>query len=890
MLSFHARSPIQHVVAAALVALVLCVGLSRFGIWQPSELHVADTVRDGGTRPDNARPPLQWTLTRAGFRAFGPTEVGGRLPSALFAALAAIALGLAVGRASDARTGAFTAVAYATVPLVYLNARMMLGGGIAQSGMTLLFAAIVAIVWGRPPPPERAVWAGLWRYGRWVMLLAIPVAVLSTGVMLGVLPVLLGVSLAVALRWRNEPWPSRVLGLAMAVAAVALCVVCAGAAVHPPDGYSHLLGIGPAARPPATFPTWESVIEQIGLGLFPWTGIAVFGVVRLLVPPPTVGSRIGSEGVAVSLEDAWRDAGMRLGAFGTLVAALGIQTFHLQQFGVLPFMAAAPLAVSLGIALRDAEREARPWRLVTAGATFGAVIIMRDYLLFPKSSYIALGLPDGGPGFPTGFTGTLKEWFRAHGASGIVDVFSSTAPGEVYFFLEALLFILVSLAALFMGAGRAERIGWLRPFTWFADVERAARRDFHLDDFRIDDPSRVKRSLVQRIRPWFSVGGLLATVRWWVIAAAIAVAVFFRTLSVTMVRQPPAARAGLATAAYIPVFILIGAYAVVALWNLYAWVGASERPWRGLIGSRIALVPAGAVLVALMGTQLFMPALSEHLSPRGVWAVIRQVRREGEPVARYGGVSNDRATRYYASFEVEDIRTEPEAVRWLMERSPRHYLVVGVDQFPSLNHAYRATFPPGRRQNIPVLDSPGGAFYVTASDIGDRTTRNPLESVVLSADTLNHGGTDHWHAHGRREGTRTVEEPARFEDAIEYLGYNLDSNNRAYVPVGESFRITYHFRVLRALPGSYRMFVHLESPACARSVHDHDPGDGKWPVRLWLPGDYVHDDQRITVPAECRAGSYTVYIGFWQAEQRMAVTGGSHDAENRVVAAVINVR
>jgi hypothetical protein len=86
------------------------------------------------------------------------------------------------------------------------------------------------------------------------------------------------------------------------------------------------------------------------------------------------------------------------------------------------------------------------------------------------------------------------------------------------------------------------------------------------------------------------------------------------------------------------------------------------------------------------------------------------------------------------------------------------------------------------------------------------------------------------------------------------------------------------------------MFVHLESTACPRSVHDHETGDGKWPVRFWLAGDFVHDDQRITVPSECHAGSYSVYIGFWQADQRLPVTGGNHDAENRVVAAVINVR
>jgi hypothetical protein len=901
MRTFDSRSPVHYLIAAVVAAFVLCAGLSRFGIWQPSELHVADSVRDGGSRPDDTRPALQWALTRLGFQRLGASEFGGRLPSALFATMAAIALGLAVGRASDARTGAMTTIAYATMPLVFLNARMMLGGGIAQSGATMFLAALIEIVWGRPPPESRMAAHTVWRFGRWALLLVVFVTIHSAGVMLGVLPVLLGVAFAIAMRWQHEPWSARATAILTGFAGFVLAVMCIRAAIRPPEYYSVLLGVGPGAHPPAAFPTWDSMIEQIGLALFPWTGLAVWGCVRLLQPPPTMDTRIGIGGEQLPLDDAWREAGMRLAMFGAVTAGLGLQTFHLQQLGMLPFVMVAPLAVACAVVVRDAEREARPWRVVAAGATFGLVIIMRDYLLFPKSSYAALALPDGGPAFPTGFTGALKDWIKAHGASGIVDVFRGTAPAEVYVAIIGMTFLLSALAVLFMGAspsgdgaGAVRPIGWLAPYHFFARVESAARREFG-----VDHASLAKLSPVRRWLTYFTPAWLLANLRFALLCVGVAISTFFGWMAyevgahhrfVARGATVAQVKSGYVTAALVPLVVVGCVFAFILLWNVYTWFGAEERPWRRAIGSRLVVIPVSAVFVTVIFTQLYWPALSEHLSPRGVWAVLRQFRSPGEPVARWGGPPNDRATRYYADFEVRDLHSQDEALQWLQQRTPRHYLVVGADSFSQLNFAYREAQRAGLRTNIPVLDVPSGAVYIAASSLGDRESRNPLDSVVFSSDTQNHGGTDHWHAHGRREAGRFVEEPARFGDYVEYLGYNLDSNNRAYVPVGESFRITYHFRVLRELPPNYRMFVHLESPACPRSVHDHETGNGKWPVRFWLAGDYVHDEQRITVPAECHAGSYSVYIGFWQAEQRLPVSGGNHDAENRVVAAVINVR
>ena len=69
--------------------------------------------------------------------------------------------------------------------------------------------------------------------------------------------------------------------------------------------------------------------------------------------------------------------------------------------------------------------------------------------------------------------------------------------------------------------------------------------------------------------------------------------------------------------------------------------------------------------VAVISTQGFVPALSEHMSPRGVWAVVRAMRHGAERVGRYGGPADDPASRYYTAVAPDSLSNEDDAVSWL---------------------------------------------------------------------------------------------------------------------------------------------------------------------------------------------------------------------------------
>ncbi|HJL25664.1 MAG TPA: hypothetical protein RMH80_25860, partial [Polyangiaceae bacterium LLY-WYZ-15_(1-7)] len=72
---------------------------------------------------------------------------------------------------------------------------------------------------------------------------------------------------------------------------------------------------------------------------------------------------------------------------------------------------------------------------------------------------------------------------------------------------------------------------------------------------------------------------------------------------------------------------------------------------------------------------------------------------------------------------------------------------------------------------------------------------------------------------------------------------------------------------------------------------DHDPVEGRYPVRLWDQGDIVVDRQTLTVPANYRPGRYTFFIGFYAGSNRLAVTPEDmDDGDDRLRAGHVVVR
>jgi arylsulfatase A-like enzyme len=109
---------------------------------------------------------------------------------------------------------------------------------------------------------------------------------------------------------------------------------------------------------------------------------------------------------------------------------------------------------------------------------------------------------------------------------------------------------------------------------------------------------------------------------------------------------------------------------------------------------------------------------------------------------------------------------------------------------------------------------------------------------------------------------------ASLGDAIGVREYDLGA---AQVRAGGNLDATTYFTVRRRVEPGWRLFFHLEGPAGFRNL-DHVPVEGLMPLERWRPGQQIRDAQRISVPPETPAGSYTLYLGAFRRGDRMRVT------------------
>ena len=304
---------------------------------------------------------------------------------------------------------------------------------------------------------------------------------------------------------------------------------------------------------------------------------------------------------------------------------------------------------------------------------------------------------------------------------------------------------------------------------------------------------------------------------------------------------------------------------------LLAAAGVVAIPWVfhlfGRLGSwRMAALLAAGVAVGAYASQGFLPALSSHFSPREVYDTYNELG-EGEPLAEYR--VNGRAAAYYAHGETVDIDTQAALLDWF-DAPERRWAVFPADELPALNRAWRAR----KGEHLFVADARSARVVLaTNQPIGGRPNQNFIAEAVLDeAPEVD------------------VEVHARFDDKIELIGYDLELPQEGYIGAGQTMVVTWYWRVLRRVGGSYKIFLHVDG-AGNRLNGDHEPVDGRYPVRLWDEGDIVVDRQELTVPANYRPGVYTFYIGFFSGNSRLSVEPESlNDGADRANAGRIRVR
>jgi hypothetical protein len=657
----------------------------------------------------------------------------------------------------------------------------------------------------------------------------------ARGVLLGVAVPALGIGLSwLFCRSAGDRFSARIGTLLLVLAGIALLLGARSVvlAITDPEYVSLLLGISVDKQ--KKLPTFDFVIQHLGHGLFPWSAVLPIALGRLLYAadgPPLPAREI-----------ALRTTLLLVPSIG-----LGMYGFIAPITGHIAFGPTALLAASVAVALRDFERGAAGSRAAAMVSVALAVLLFLDFKNMPEKGFSAFAVPDA----------KFPESFKAAGTSLLQ--------------LGLVLFVVPFFAALMEQSGpdakrfdRSQYRGWYQTlrtlhsgnvafFLTVAELSLLALfllrvvsdRYFHFRYFEAMAP--IWRGVIAW--GWLA----LPCAALFAVPAAIAARDLQRALFSRGLGLGDLAR--------------VSAFFARLVERIHA---RAPRVSRMRLSRAVVACVAAGVSGAILSFGYY-PALAAQISPREVFESYRALARPKEPLGMIG-MSGGSAS-YYAGREVPTFETASAAFNWLVGHDERRWLVIRSSDLAQMNSLHRSRIKPAK--NLPVLDGRSSEILLVSNRLtSGQTSQNPLDAMVSS----------------------TLPKPGRALDVslgrqLDVLGWDVRTKDGGVVDAvvpGKPYRFSIYYRVKASISGNWETFIHIDGYQ-KRFNGDHPTLQGKYPLHLWHPGDYIVDVHDFALEPNFTPGSYGVFFGLFIGNRRLEVERGEHH-ENRVRAGTLEVR
>jgi hypothetical protein len=845
------------VVAAALAIAFLFAPLKRLGIWDPYELDAADYARriaiwvfkhpttvqwQAGLR-DATADPLWLPGAQNAMPTLGDLKMGELPFTSMALSFRLFGLHEWTGRLPLALWGFAGAMAvyafvarmvdrraglYATAALVTMPLYFLHARTMLGDIVTMAALALALGGLGGALLDRGAIARSVWMV---VGLGGLAAGYLSRGLILGVaIPALAVGMTAVILEQGARPVRGAAgLGAAgTAVGGAALVIGIAAAVV----GVALLRRTAPGAIVPRAL-AFEVLARVPGDATFDLTlrdlGHGLFPWSAFV--PFAVGRLFrppqieGSDGAANRARE--RETGTRV----LLLAALGIgfaaYAYVGPRAGALPWSGPAVLAAIVAIAIRDFERGAPPSRALALGTIVLGYVLSTDIARMPEKALAAFSVDK--PAFP--------KSFEAQGGSMMAWAFV----------------IFVGLVAL----------SWLEGHD--------AKNEPGLATWA----SARRTTYVAGVRELGDVwGGNLVFVGVVIEAALVglgAMVFIGRRFGWAPVERLPKNFADAAVNVWwaLPIVTFAAPIGYVIVRDGFRQLVTIVRVPRA-VGTMLAGLVAGGLLA--FG---YYPALAAQLSPKEAFETLSKIAGPEEPLGLLG--VRARSAAYYGSGPVSTFSDPERAFTWLVpdeepagSTTARRWLLFKADDLPKLSSLYRRKMG----KNLPVLDGRSSQILLASNLSGGAPNQNPLASMVL--DDI-------------PKPAHTVD--ASFRGELAVLGWEVtDASGRVVDSVVPQtpYKIRFYYRVDEPINGTWKAFLHIDGFG-RRYNGDHSVLEGRYPMNLWNPGDFIVDELVFQLEPNFLPGDYTVYFGFFSGDTRYTVVRGPAQ-ENRVVGGPLHVR
>ena len=338
-----------------------------------------------------------------------------------------------------------------------------------------------------------------------------------------------------------------------------------------------------------------------------------------------------------------------------------------------------------------------------------------------------------------------------------------------------------------------------------------------------------------------------------------------------------------------PLLVLL-LFLVVPVLRLVTLVLSPARLAFGSIRVFTALMLSSSVLFAGITAFAYLPSLSDHLSHRGLIDTYKELAGEDEVIYWVGGSRTN--ANYYLGQDTVTIASggenpidEIRSVGGLRPHfcNPEERIWALLDR-DSLAQAYYEVRRNESRSNDDECDSDRSLWVLDG-----RSSRYVLVSNYLNlerADGLTESNQNPLLRHIFTEETLpTLLVPEReytFDNKIKLLGYRVvdgEGNDVVAAASGDVVFYETYYEVLERVNANRKMFIHVDFGS-QRINGDHDICDGEFPMNYWVPGEIVRDRYELTIDRGSAAGDYVIMMGFFSGDSRMETRPATGD--NRI--------
>lgn len=281
--------------------------------------------------------------------------------------------------------------------------------------------------------------------------------------------------------------------------------------------------------------------------------------------------------------------------------------------------------------------------------------------------------------------------------------------------------------------------------------------------------------------------------------------------------------------------------------------------------AHVALYGFFAVAFAAYCAWFMMPALGATYTYKPLLEAYGTIAQPGEPIGQFNDWQQpERSVLFLSQNQVQHLNTDKRALQFI-QRPGRKFALVDNAKLPALR---RVAARDGKKLYVVDKNHP---YAVLVSDVPRPEDVELLRSSVLAEppNDLTAINSD-------------------FAGKLKLLGMRA-SNLRP--KRGDSVTFDVFYLVEQPVEGDWQIFVHADGPHgnSHRIVADHYPLTGIYPTSEWKPGQIIHDTFTLQVPRNYPYSAITVWTGWYNGAERMPITLGTSDGDNRSRLAVLTL-